>query len=198
MNPSTSSTFGHTICQGSSYVFGSQNLTTPGTYYHTFTSANGCDSLVTLNLQVTAVDTSVTLVFPISLKANATNATYQWVDCDNGFSLISGANNSIFTPTTDGNYAVIVNQNGCTDTSECHNVTGTSINKTTNNNPWIVFPNPFSDVLTIQGAFSELEYVIYNSVGQIVGESKVLGNSVVLGFKRLESWRLFYEDKNRR
>jgi gliding motility-associated-like protein len=38
------------LCPGGSYAFGNQNLTTPGTYTHTFVSALGCDSVVTLTL----------------------------------------------------------------------------------------------------------------------------------------------------
>jgi hypothetical protein len=41
-----------TICDGDSYEFGSQTLTTPGTYEETFIAANGCDSTVTLQLTV--------------------------------------------------------------------------------------------------------------------------------------------------
>ncbi len=42
-----------TICEGTSYSFGSQVLTQSGTYTETFTSVNGCDSVVTLNLKLT-------------------------------------------------------------------------------------------------------------------------------------------------
>jgi ELWxxDGT repeat protein len=38
------------ICAGETYQFGSQLLTTPGLYSITFQSANGCDSVVNLNL----------------------------------------------------------------------------------------------------------------------------------------------------
>jgi hypothetical protein len=40
------------ICPGSSYDFGSQTLTTSGSYTHTFTTQQGCDSLVNLTLSV--------------------------------------------------------------------------------------------------------------------------------------------------
>ena len=40
------------ICAGSSYTFGSQTLTTAGTYIDTLTSSSGCDSIVTLVLTV--------------------------------------------------------------------------------------------------------------------------------------------------
>jgi len=42
------------ICEGDSYSFGTQNLTTTGIYQETFASAEGCDSLVTLQLTVHA------------------------------------------------------------------------------------------------------------------------------------------------
>ncbi len=41
-----------TICSGQEYTFGSQNLTESGAYNETFTSVNGCDSIVTLELTV--------------------------------------------------------------------------------------------------------------------------------------------------
>lgn len=49
------------ICYGEMYVFGNQNLTQTGVYNQTFTSENGCDSIVTLQFTVlpeieTAVD----------------------------------------------------------------------------------------------------------------------------------------------
>lgn len=40
------------ICNGDSYPFKGQNLTAAGTYKDTLTSAYGCDSLITLQLQV--------------------------------------------------------------------------------------------------------------------------------------------------
>ena len=45
-------TIGRTICQGSSYTFNNRNITEAGTYYDTLTAVNGCDSIVTLILQV--------------------------------------------------------------------------------------------------------------------------------------------------
>ena len=47
-----------TICQGSSYEFGGVFLTTSGVYTETFSNVFGCDSVVTLNLNVTNTLTS--------------------------------------------------------------------------------------------------------------------------------------------
>lgn len=40
------------ICQGETFAFNNQGLTTTGTYFGTFPSSGGCDSIVTLNLTV--------------------------------------------------------------------------------------------------------------------------------------------------
>ncbi|MFM7588288.1 MAG: cohesin domain-containing protein, partial [Bacteroidota bacterium] len=50
--PLSTSSIDASICDGQSYSFGSQTLTTGGTYTNTLTTANGCDSVVTLNLSV--------------------------------------------------------------------------------------------------------------------------------------------------
>ncbi|MFM8837526.1 MAG: choice-of-anchor J domain-containing protein, partial [Bacteroidota bacterium] len=51
-------TISGSICQGSTYAFGSQSLGTAGTYTRTISSANGCDSVITLNLEVRPILTS--------------------------------------------------------------------------------------------------------------------------------------------
>ena len=53
-----------TICQGQSYTFGSQVLSSPGIYTNTISTASGCDSLVTLYLNVSGTlsgSTSMTI-----------------------------------------------------------------------------------------------------------------------------------------
>ena len=55
----------------------------------------------------------------VTLTADQNNATYQWIDCDNNNSPISGETNQSYTPTVTGNYAVEVTVNGCTSVSEC-------------------------------------------------------------------------------
>ncbi|MFM7747367.1 MAG: hypothetical protein ACKO7X_05545, partial [Bacteroidota bacterium] len=53
--PNSSSSMDASICDGQSYTFGSQTLTTGGTYTNTVTAANGCDSVITLTLQVNPI-----------------------------------------------------------------------------------------------------------------------------------------------
>lgn len=49
---SSSYSFNETICQGNTYTFNGIAQSATGTYYDTLVNANGCDSLVTLNLTV--------------------------------------------------------------------------------------------------------------------------------------------------
>lgn len=50
--PHKTNTVNATICQGERYQFGNDQLTTQGTYRHVFQTTTGCDSTVTLQLQV--------------------------------------------------------------------------------------------------------------------------------------------------
>ncbi len=104
-------------------------------------NATGCDSTITIDLKINTVDVSVTQN-GIILKANASADFYQWLDCDNGYSIITGETGQSFTANTNGNYAVEVTQNSCVDTSTCYSVTTVGILENTFGNDIKVYPNP--------------------------------------------------------
>lgn len=52
VNPVYNHTEKASICEGESYDFGETTFTEPGEYQHTFSTINGCDSVVTLTLTV--------------------------------------------------------------------------------------------------------------------------------------------------
>jgi gliding motility-associated-like protein len=58
VNPVYSQNINVTLCQGESYVFGSQTLTASGIYQRDLQTINGCDSIITLNLVVNPTNTS--------------------------------------------------------------------------------------------------------------------------------------------
>jgi gliding motility-associated-like protein len=72
VRPAITYAFADTTCAGATYNWGSQALTTSGSYNQTFTSFSGCDSIVTLNLLVSPVITN-TIVATI-----CAGATYNW------------------------------------------------------------------------------------------------------------------------
>lgn len=147
-------------------VVDSVSFTPPSTnsFIVTGTDVNGCLDMDTVTINVQTVDVSVTNNDP-TLVANALAATFQWFDC-NGGANIGGATSSNFTPTTNGNYGVIVTQNGCTDTSSCNFVVTLSLDEQ-NPNAITVYPNPSNGLITIQGAGAG-NFVLINELGQPV------------------------------
>lgn len=111
------------------------------------------------------LDLSVSLT-GATLTANATGATYQWMDC-NAFAPVTGATSQNFSPAADGDYAVIITQGSCKDTSTCYTVVGVGINEI-NNTQISVYPNPANSNLTIQTTENILVVSIYNSAGVFV------------------------------
>jgi hypothetical protein len=145
---------------------------TAGVYYDTLMNVNGCDSIITLNLTVNTPNTSVTQA-GANLTSNATSATYQWLSCPS-YSLIVGETNQSFTATANGDYAVAVTVNGCTDTSACYTVIGIGIQESNAVSSFSVYPNPVSNTLYIQSstAFSDKKKEFYNAFGQILFTTK--------------------------
>jgi len=77
--------------------------------------------VVTLNLIIDTVDISVSVADP-SITANASGASYQWLDCDNNFTAIAGETAQSFTATANGNYAVEITQKHlCRYITMCYN-----------------------------------------------------------------------------
>lgn len=142
VNTSVSNFVYDTICQGGSYTFGNQTLTSAGVYSHAFTAANGCDSNVTLTLAIRNVNTNVS-VHSGYLAADLGGAQYQWIRCPGldtiGLGLSQG---QTFYPPSNGSYAVIIQDNSCIDTSDCHLVTGVGISEAQTESPIQLYPNP--------------------------------------------------------
>ncbi len=176
------SSFNDDICDGDTYTFGTQTLTTSGAYTETFTSAGGCDSVVTLNLIVIDIDPAVT-VSGATLTATYTGpgATYQWFDCDNANAPIAGANSQSFTPSAQtngvvGNYGVTINQSACQDQSTCTTIDFTGLTESSDTR-LSVFPSPALDILNVSSDLNDIRsYTVYDLEGRIV-----LRNTVVNG-----------------
>jgi hypothetical protein len=145
----TSSTISPTACFSYVSPSGKYTWTHSGTYMDTIPNAAGYDSLITINLTINTVDTSVVKNGPI-LTANVTGALYNWLDCGNGFATINGATNQSFTATKNGDYAVRISINGCIDTSACYNITGLLINENSDEGLVYIYPNPVLEEINVQ------------------------------------------------
>lgn len=161
----------NTITTSSCYSYLSpagNTYTVSGTYNEVLTNAQGCDSVITIQLTIDAVNLGVTMS-GVTLTSDALNAAYQWVYCDSGYAAIQGATNQSFFPPSDGNYAVIVTDNSCTDTSACIMVIGTGIAGAAMNSV-AMYPNPSEGnvMITLGAVYTEVSVVISDAQGRIV------------------------------
>ena len=149
-----------------------QVYTTSGFKTAVIPNATGCDSTITIDLKINTVDVSVTQN-GIILKANASADFYQWLDCDNGYSTITGETGQSFTANTNGNYAVEVTQNSCVDTSTCYSVTTVGILENTFGNDIIVYPNPTKASVKIDLGETISQFVVsLNDInGKLISQS---------------------------
>ena len=146
INTFTTATMSKTVCDGYVCPSGNYIWTTSGIYQDTLDNFMGCDSILSINLTVNSVDTSVFKEGSM-LRSNESGGTYQWIDCSDS-SLISEATDQSYTASVDGDYAVIVTNNGCTDTSACYNVLASSA-KSDFGKDFVVYPNPTSESVSV-------------------------------------------------
>lgn len=117
---STTSAISQAACKTFTSPSKKYTWTQSGTYTDIIPNKAGCDSTITINLTITGkADTSVT-VKGNSLMANATNASYQWIDCATDQPI--NINTRTLIATVNGSYKVSIEYDGCRGVSSCHTV----------------------------------------------------------------------------
>ncbi len=176
-----------------SYTWIDGNTYTSSTNAPTFNivggASNGCDSIVTLNLTINTLPDNTTTTASLTITANQVGATYQWIDCNNGNSIISGETNATYTANTNGDYGVIVETNGCSDTSACINISTVGLNESFILNEIEIYPNPAQNNLTIQGNLENVSLKLTDLTGkkQEVSIIEKNTNSKTISLKDLPS-----------
>ena len=149
----------------------------PGTYTVTYTTAGSCTNSSSVSVTITQVDVSTTLN-NTTITSNAVGAIYQWLDCNDGNSDIEGETNNTYTATTNGSYAVRVTQNGCTDTSDCVEISTLRLTTNSFSNEIEIYPNPTNNSFEIsfKNNQKELKINIYSSLGQLI-KTRIFDNT---------------------
>ncbi|MCB0477262.1 MAG: T9SS type A sorting domain-containing protein [Crocinitomicaceae bacterium] len=172
----TTGTDVQTACATFDWIDGNTYTSSNNSATHTLTgaAANGCDSIVTLNLTINNVSDLTTSVSSTTITANNSSATYQWLDCDNNNAPLSGETSASFTATVNGNFAVELTENGCVDTSNCVNISTVGIIENTFANQMTLYPNPtdgefYIDLGTV---YQDLDVSIKTADGKVVFSTK--------------------------
>jgi len=168
-------------------------ITQSGMYYDSLTTVNGCDSIYSLDVTIDTVNVGVTVDNNI-ISAIQQGASYQWLDCGNGYAPVINENSISFAPTLDGNYSVELKLNTCKDTSVCIEV----INLDVTNLQYSqvnVQPNPTKGEVLITHDQSNIERVaVLNANGQTVIENnQVQSKSVSVDMSSLPNGVYFIE-----
>ena len=133
------------------------------------TNACGPGAASSINVTVTAIDTSVTQNGQL-LTANQTGAAYQWMHC---FGLsIPGATNQSFSPGTTGVYQVLITVGNCVQRSACRSMQVVGVDDVEHQQHVSIYPNPVRDNFRITLANQEKDevftLVIHNTLGEQV------------------------------
>ncbi|NOQ72522.1 MAG: T9SS type A sorting domain-containing protein [Crocinitomix sp.] len=166
-----------TACETYTWIDGITYTVSNNIATYTLTNAEGCDSLVTLDLTISAIDVSTTST-PTTIWANNESATsYQWIDCvDN--EIIPGETDNNLSPLTSGNYAVIITEDLCSDTSSCVAFTTVSIDEFSKNE-FNIYPNPVVNELFIDYKNEQIfNVIVLDYSGRTVLEYKGNNNSI--------------------
>jgi SprB repeat/Secretion system C-terminal sorting domain len=165
---------------------------TAGTYTVTITDANNCMVLDSATIVAgSTVDTSVTIAGAM-MTSNQATGTYVWVNCPS-FTPISGATSISYTATLDGDYAVIVTNGTCTDTSACITIAGVGFkeSKTTSVR---VFPNPTSGMIQLDlNGYSTGKVVIYDINARALVKKSITSSTMEFDLSGFENGIYFVE-----
>lgn len=106
----------------------------------------------------------------VTLTADNTTATYQWLDCDNNFAPLPGETGISLTPAP-GNYAVELTENGCSDTSDCFVIATNNLHQL--ESTVRVYPNPSNGSLNVEVS-SPMQLRLIDLKGSIVLEKRLI------------------------
>lgn len=167
INNSSSNTISASSCI--SYTLNGKTYDSSGTYFQRLTNAKGCDSTIVLVLTIPKLNVSVSQ-FKTQLTANATGVSYQWLNCNSNFAVLSNENKQTFTATTNGSYAVEIFDGTCRDTSICYTVNSVGIAETNFPSTVKAYPSPTTGnvALSLGNEYIDVNVTVSNLLGKEV------------------------------
>lgn len=140
----------------------------PGTYTCDIIDACGNNYSITANITEPAPINVATSLSGTTITALNLFASFQWVSCPS-YTTIPFATGQNFTPTSNGDYAVIVTEGSCSDTSACVNVTGVSIEDPMElSHSVTLYPNPARDYVILESPYAITNPTLIDGSGQMV------------------------------
>lgn len=185
---SSHNTVNATSCDSFSWLSSGLTYRNSGLYKISLSGYQGCDSAITLNLTINTSPALTTSLSGATITASQAGANYQWINCSDK-SEISGATSQSYTPTKNGDYAVVVTLNNCGDTSTCVTVSNLGLNRPNAQNTQVqIVPNPNGGQFILRSNNSPLGMVtIHNSIGEIVYSGRFNQQEIVIDISELSN-----------
>ncbi|MGB1620375.1 MAG: T9SS type A sorting domain-containing protein, partial [Schleiferiaceae bacterium] len=126
---------------------------------------------------IESIDATVTLS-GLTIYALSGYDAYQWYECTaNGLVVLNNETNDSIVITANGDYAVVINNNNCSDTSDCVTINNVGFREN-NKGSFRLFPNPTQGVVKIERNNSASPIGIYqlqlvDSHGKMIQNSQV-------------------------
>ncbi len=181
-----------TACKEYTSPLGTKYLSS-GFYVDSVSGASGCDSIYYIDLTINNVDSTVSHNGG-TLSSNDTSAgvSYQWLDCNTG-QVIIGVTNRSFSPTLNGNYAVIVSNGNCIDTSACFAVTASGVGLSEYGRRLKLYPNPSKGIIHLELAksWSTCHFEILDVRGNLLKQGLLHQGDLSLNLSDLKNGMYF-------
>jgi hypothetical protein len=172
-----------------------QTIGFSGTYSWTLQNVNGCDSVITLALLVQDPPTAqITHDGNGTLSGDVPGAVVlEWIDCATGLTIPSQQGLTIFTPSQNGDYAVVVydGTTSCTDTSDCFTVDFVGLNEAVSVTMQVV-PNPAAEMVTVTFSDMQAQLIVFDAQGKAILQKTVV-NKEQVSMGELQAGVYFFE-----
>jgi hypothetical protein len=132
-----------------------------------------------------------------TLTSNQNAATYQWIDCAT-MTDITGATNQSYTAISNGNYAVVITNNGCSDTSLCYDIFSVGISKNAFATSINVYPNPANNSINFNlSSFTpDEELLVTDIMGRAIYKELLKGINNTIDVSNWSEGVYFYQLSN--
>jgi len=142
----------------------------------------------TSTINVVAVNATASKTDDSTAMASATGATFQWIDCGTEMAIAGETSQTLIAPAS-GSFKVAVNQNGCSDTSNCYSLIKSyaeiNENKITSLK---VYPSPANSILTVETDYIQIiTLTIMDASGKVISSSSPNNRIVNLNVSKLPS-----------
>jgi hypothetical protein len=164
-----------------------------GYYIDSFHHDEGCLEVKVLDLTTSSFHAEVTAIGTNVLRANVENAGYIWLKCENGnYSVVPGEFGQDFSPSDDGDYAVVITKNFCSDTSTCEFMLKVTENQ--NDMNLALYPNPSNGEFILQTIHVGAHFNVCSIDGKmLVAGELIKKNKTELDFSDLDKGTYFIE-----